>query len=385
LQPGAKVNRILIFAAYFLPSVGGYETNIYELSRRLIKRGYQIDIVTCNAENAPSSRKLPTYDKLDEISVYRLPSWNILSGNYPIPKPSFTTFRVLFRLLRNDYGLINTQGRIFLTSLLGLIFARLKRVPLVHTERGTKPAASRGFVELVRMISDYTLGRLMVGLAWKTIGMSRDTCDFLKKMGAREAILIHNGIDTRIFEKKGTKHPNTIVTITFVGRLVYGKGVQDLILAFPEITKESKVKLLIVGDGSYRPELEGLVQRVDKENIQFLGQKNQREIAEILTTTNIFVNPSYSEGLPTSVLEAGAAGLPIVATDVGGTREIIEDGKSGFLIPPGDSQALTEKVCQLIKNKQLREDFGRNIRQFVKENFDWDEIADKWVREVGIS
>jgi len=71
-----------------------------------------------------------------------------------------------------------------------------------------------------------------------------------------------------------------------------------------------------------------------------------------------------------------------VATDVGGTREIIADGKSGFLIPPGDSQALREKLCQLIKHERLREDFGRNIQQFVKKNFDWDEIADKWIKEV---
>jgi len=374
--------RILIFAAYFLPSIGGYETNIYELSRRLISRGYQIDVITCNAENAPNSRKLPTYAELDGISIYRLPSWNILRGNYPIPKPTFTTFKICFRLLRNDYDLINTHGRIFLTSLLGLVFARIKRIPLVHTERGTKPAASKGFVELIRIVNDYTVGRLIIGLAWKTIGVSQDTCDFLRKMGAKQAILIHNGIDTDTFQRKELSQSNATVTITFVGRLVHGKGVQDLILAFPEITKESDARLLIIGDGSYRPELERLARRVDKGNILFLGQKNQREIAEILSTTDVFVNPSYSEGLPTSVLEAGAAGLPIVATDVGGTREIIKDGKSGFLIPPGDSRALKEKVCQLIRNKQLREDFGRNIHQFVKQNFDWDNITEKWVNEV---
>ncbi len=383
LEPKAKVNRILIFAAYFLPSVGGYETNIYELSRRLIERGFQIDIITCNAENTPKSKKLPTYDELDGISICRLPSWNILWGNYPIPKPSFTTLRILFRLLRNDYDLVNTQGRIFLTSFVGLIFAKLKRIHLVHTERGTKPAASRGFVELVRKTNDHTLGRLVVSLAWKTVGVSTDTCDFLKKMGAKKVILIHNGIDAEVFERRQVRQSTSIVTITFVGRLVHGKGVQDLIIAFPEINKESKARLLIIGDGSYRPELERLAQSIDKEKILFLGQKTQREIADILNNSDIFVNPSYSEGLPTSVLEAGAAGLPIVATDVGGTREIIEDGKSGFLVSPADTRALTEKVCQLIKDEQLREDFGRNIKQFVKQTFDWDEITEKWIREVG--
>ena len=270
----------------------------------------------------------------------------------------------------------------FLTSLLGLVFAKIKRTRLVHTEHGTKPAASRGFVDLVRIINDYTVGRLIVRSAWKTRGVSRNTCDFLKKMGAKETVLIHNGINTDIFERKELSQPIATVTITFVGRLVYGKGVQDLIFSFPEITKEYKARLLIIGDGSYRPDLERLAQNVDEGNILFLGQKNQREIAEILSTTDIFVNPSYSEGLPTSVLEAGAAGLPIVATDVGGTREIIEDGKSGFLIPPADTRALKEKVCQLVQNRQLREDFGRNIHQFVKENFGWDNITEKWIEEI---
>jgi len=382
LASTAQAKRILIFAAYFLPSVGGYETNIYELSRRLIKRGYQIDVITSNTENTPNSPKLPTHDKLDGISVYRLPSWNILGGNYPIPKPNFTTFRILFRLLHNDYDLINTQGRIFLTSFLGLIFARIKRIRLVHTERGTKPAASRGFIELVRIVNDHTLGRLVIRSAWKTIGVSRNTCDFLKKIGAKETILIHNGINTDIFERKELSQPNATVTITFVGRLVYGKGVQDLIFSFPEITRESKARLLIIGDGSYRPEFERLAQKTDKGNILFLGQKTRKEIVDILHSSDIFVNPSYSEGLPTSVLEAGAAGLPIVATDVGGTSEIIEDGKSGFLIPPADTRALKGKVCQLVKDRQLREDFGRNIHQFVKKTFDWDEIAEKWIKEV---
>jgi len=91
------LKRTLIFAAYFLPSVGGYETNIYELARRLVKKGYQIDVITCNVENTPRSRGLPTYDEIDGIRVYRLPSWNIIGGNYPIPKPGFTTFSHYFQ------------------------------------------------------------------------------------------------------------------------------------------------------------------------------------------------------------------------------------------------------------------------------------------------
>jgi len=160
--------------------------------------------------------------------------------------------------------------------------------------------------------------------------------------------------------------------------------VQDLISAFTKI-KEAipNVKLLIVGDGSYKHDLETLTLGSNyNKDIKFLGQKKQDQVIEILSVTDVFVNPSYSEGLPTSVLEAGATGLAIVATDVGGTNEIIEDGNTGFLVPPHDAEASKEKICQLIKNKQLREDFGRNIHKFVKGNFDWDKVTDRWIREI---
>lgn len=382
LQPNTNLTKMLIFAAYFPPSIGGYEAHVLELSKRLVKRGHQVDVVTCTSQNATTRAQTLVCEKRDGVSIYRLPSWNILGGDYPVPKPSFTTFKILFRLLGNDYDLINTQGRLFVTSLIGLMFARKKRVPLLHTEHATKPGSRTKLRELVRIIVDYTLGRLIIKSAWKTIGVSGDVCDFLKAMGAKKAILIHNGVDTSVFKEKEGKKPNDMITVTFVGRLVYSKGVQDLILVFSEISKEYDAKLLIVGDGPYKPDLQRMAQAVGKENIRFLGRKNQSEIVAILASSDIFVNPSYSEGLPVSVLEAGAVGLPIIATDVGGTSEIIEDGKTGFLIQPKDNKALREKICLLIENEQLREDFAKNVRQVIDKNFSWDIIVDRWIAEV---
>jgi glycosyltransferase involved in cell wall biosynthesis len=374
--------KILIFAAYFPPRTGGYEAHVFELSKRLVKRGHRADVVTCTGRSAtnPGSAQIP--EESDGVSVYRLPSWNILGGDYPLPKPGLTTFRILFTLLGKDYDLVNTQGRLFATSVIGLVFAKMKRARLLHTEHAVKPGSRTKLRELVRIIVDYTLGRLIIGSAWKTIGVSGDVCNFLRAMGAKKAVLIHNGVDTSVFREKVREKLDDTVTVTFVGRLVRSKGVQDLTPVFSELGKRYEARLLIVGDGPYKPELERLAHGVDGENILFLGHKDQREVAAILRSSDIFVNPSYSEGLPTSVLEAGAAGLAIVATDVGGTREIVEDGKSGFLVSPGDTRALKERVCQLVKDRQLREDFGRRIRQFVNENFDWDNIVDKWIAEV---
>jgi len=94
------------------------------------------------------------------------------------------------------------------------------------------------------------------------------------------------------------------------------------------------------------------------------------------------VNPSYSEGLPTSVLEACAAGCAVVATDVGGTNEIVLDGSTGFLVKPGDRQALTDRVNLLLENKSMRDTLGKNAKAYVMDNFSWDQIMEQWMAEI---
>jgi glycosyltransferase involved in cell wall biosynthesis len=378
-----KMKRILIFAAYFHPHVGGYEKIVYELSRRLVQKGYEIDILTCNTERALA------YEELDDIHIYRLPCWNALNSVYPIPKPCPTSFRILRRLLRKNYDVINTQTRFFITSFLGLIFAKLKRIPLVHTEHGARHSiVSNKVVDLIGRTYDHTIGSLIVKSARINIGVSEAACEFLKHLGATTIQLIHDGIDTTIFKKKeDTNYRQTLdisdaaVVITFVGRLIYAKGVQDLISAFSKIKDTTpEVKLLIVGDGPYRAELEKLAQQTNYvSSILFLGQRNQDEVIDVLSATDIFVNPSYSEGLGISVMEAASIGLPIIATDGGGTGEIIADYKTGILIKATNTSQLEQKLRELLTNTQLRKELGANARISVEQKFDWDKITQDWI------
>ena len=137
----------MVFAAYFYPHVGGYEKKILELLRRLVGCGYEIDVVTCNTERTLAE------ESMDGIHVYRLPAWNSVGGVYPVPKPALTTFKILWKLSRKRFDLINTQTRFIVTSLIGLIFAMIKMVPLVHTEHGTRHSVTSGkLVETVGKI-----------------------------------------------------------------------------------------------------------------------------------------------------------------------------------------------------------------------------------------
>ena len=377
------MKRILIFAAYFYPHVGGYEKIVYELSRRLVQRGYEIDILTCNTERALS------YEELDGIHIYRLPSWNALNSLYPIPKPCPTSFKILRGLLRKNYDVINTQTRFFITSFLGLIFAKLKRTPLVHTEHGARHSiVPNKVIDLISRAYDHSIGALIVKSARRNIGVSEAACEFLKHLGAANAQVIYNGIDTSIFKREDTNYrqklgiSNDAVIITFVGRLIYAKGMQDLISAFPRIKDTApNAKLLIVGDGPYRAELEKLAHQTGcASSILFLGQRNQDEVIDVLSATDIFVNPSYSEGLGISVMEAASIGLPIIATDVGGTREIITTDKTGILVKARDVGQLAEELCRLHANSELRGKLGENARIFAERKFNWDKITGEYIK-----
>lgn len=376
------MKRILIFAAYFHPHVGGYEKVVYELSRRLVQRGYGIDILTCNTERALA------YEEVDGIHIYRLPCWNALNSVYPIPKPCPASFRILRRLLHENYDVINTQTRFFITSFLGLIFAKLKRTPLVHTEHGTRHSiVPSKVIDLISRAYDHSIGALIVKSAKRNTGVSEAACEFLKHLGAANAQVIYNGIDTSIFKREDTNYrqklgiSNDAIVITFLGRLIYAKGVHDLISAFAKIKDTAlDTKLLIVGDGSYRATLENLAyQSTWSRDILFLGQKNQAELIDILSATDVFVNPSYSEGLPTSVMEAASIGLPVIATDVGGTREIIADYKTGILIKVAKTSQLEQKLRELLANTELRKELGANARIFVEQKFSWDKIIQDWI------
>lgn len=380
----ATAKRVLVFAAYFYPHIGGYEKNVYELSRRLVQSGYKIDIVTCNTGGAK------THEEKDGILIHRLPSWNMLGGTYPIPKPSLMTYKIMRELLKQDFDLVNTQTRFFATSLLGLCYSSIKRRPLVHTERGTRHSALRNrFVESLGKMYDHTVGAWVVKSADKCVGVSESACDFLKHLGAKHAILIPNGIDTEVYKRVPTDLRKVLgienaPVLVFVGRLIYSKGIQDLIDALPEIKKDvPNVKILIAGDGPYKLQLQKVVEaRGYSEDIMFLGLKNQPQVIEILSVADVFVNPSCSEGLPTSVMEAAALGVPIVATNVGGTQEIIEHGKSGLLVPPGQPKAIAEAVSLLLGKRQVAQsDLGKRLgeeaRNKVARDYSWGAILAK--------
>jgi glycosyltransferase involved in cell wall biosynthesis len=370
--------RILILAGVYLPVVGGYIKIIHELAQNLTDSGYTIDILTCNSGNAAPC------ETLDNINIYRLSSWELVQGNFLVPKISYRNIVALLNLAKNDYHCIITNTRFYLICFIGWILSRWHAIPLIHLEHGSRHTVSdNSWVSLIANLYDHSAGSLLVRNAAINFGVSAAATEFLRHLGAKKAKIMHNGINFSSFQDAkpdaDIKRPGSIV-ITYIGRLIYAKGIQDLLSVFPEI--KGDVQLLIVGDGPYRSELEALAHHGHISNVTFYGEQHPENIPGILKSTDIFVNPSYSEGLPMSVLEACAAGCAVIATDVGGTEEIILDGLTGFLIKPGDRQDLTEKIGLLLRDKAIREAIGKNAQAYVMENFSWDQIMGRWITEM---
>jgi len=344
--------RIVIFSSYFLPHKGGVENYVYQTAKRLAKRN-KVLVVTSRLKGAKKE------EVIEGIHILRLPAVEPLPGRLAVPLMA----RGIEKLGKID--VIITHTRFYPLSLAGGVFARLKRIPWLHVEHGTMHVAyTNPLVNIGARFVDATAGGWILRNA-SVAAVSQASCRFAKKLGAKSCQVVYNGVDTKFFNGKRKKHPS--IRIAFVGRLIQEKGVQDLLKA----VKGLKAELIIVGKGPYEKELKKL-------GGKFVGETDSKGVRDILSQSDILVNPSYGEGLPTAVLEAGAMGLAVVATDVGGTNEIIQDGKNGYLVHPGNVSELKKKLQILVKNVKLREKFGKALQKTVREKFDWDEIVKKF-------
>lgn len=360
--------KLLVFAAYYKPHVGGYEKDIAEWRERLQGKGYEIDIVTCNSNNLCSIE----CDMATRSVIYRLPYFDLINKSYPMVKICGETIRLLKYIWRKHYDCVITQTRFFSTSLIGYLFAQIKSVPLIHVERGAyHNVIPNVVIYKLAELYDHIIATMIVKKAVVNVGVSDAACKFIEHIGGKNTKTIYNGI---VIPKtaKQERH-NGFKNITFVGRLIYGKGVQDLITAFNNLRKNYKVMLNIAGSGNYKNELIKMA-RYDP-CIKFLGECNRQQVDELLANTDIFVNPSYSEALPSTVLEAGVMKVPIVATDVGGTNEVIN---KMWLVQPHRHDQIEQAIEMLLDHKKVAEMNAQIVYDTVRRKFDWDDITNQW-------
>jgi len=376
------IRKILVFCPYYPPHIGGLETHADEFNKYLSQRGVDIIVFTPRLpQNAPERET-----RHGKVKVVRFPAFEIVH-NYPLPKLWTKKYRQLKKeIQKENFDIVISRTRFFFTSLMALFFAKSRKTKWIHIEHGSDFVKSGGKISVsVARIFDYTFGKLILKKADKVIANSKASAAFCKKLAkSTNCEVIYRGVEMEKIlsapadiEMKN-KHAGKVI-ITFLGRLYDGKGVADLISALAGIKKENYI-CFIIGDGPERKKLEKLAEESGlKEKIVFFGYKNFDEYLKILKITDIFVNPSYTEGLPTTVAEAALCRNAIVATNVGGTPEIITDKKSGFLIELKDIKSLEEKLDLLIGDEDLRKKLGSNAFEEVRSKFDWEKSINKYL------
>ncbi|WP_457570838.1 glycosyltransferase, partial [Desulfovulcanus sp.] len=165
--------------------------------------------------------------------------------------------------------------------------------------------------------------------------------------------------------------------IGYIGRLIHGKGL-DILLHAASKLESVAWQLVIIGEGEQKPELKNLAQSLKiKERVHFFGFRQDR--LSFLKGFDLFVLPSRSEGTPRCLMEAMAARIPSIVSDIPGCRILIEHGKTGMLFPVDDAGLLAERIEEMAANKTLRISLSRAARAFVEQNFSAERMADSYL------
>lgn len=356
---------------------GGAQKIILSLAGGLDKDKYQLTVISgqvpdsekdCVAQLAEANVKLvivpqlirnisPLNDLFALCNIFRL----IKNGGFDIVHTHTSKAGALGRLAAFFAG-----TPVIIHSPHGNIFEPQGKIPGVSD----KPLARVVFLFIERLLAKFTD---------KIITLSEDEkskYEELKIDKGNKFLAIYEGIDCEGFTSRGTHihkqdfgFKDSDFIVSTIGRLDSEKGHIYLIEAAASVLKENaQVKFLIIGEGASRKELEDYAVRLGiSDSVRFLGLR--KDIPDLLSITDVFVLPSLYEGLGIVVLEAMAMSLPVIATKVGGVPEVIINGETGILVPPGNSRAIAEGIISILNNKEKARTMGHNACLYVKSHF----------------
>ncbi len=374
-------NRLCIVTHTFLPHVGGIEKVVYEQSKRLIHKNFEPKVVTSRIQTAQNYT-------VEGIKVECYNSMNLgFRLGIPYVFPSLASLGVFTKSVKAA-KIVHAHGHPYLSSLLAGKLAKQYGKPFVLTQHNTYIEYNNIFDQVER-VNDLTVGKQTLHDADKVIAISNATKNYVLSLGAKpgKVTVIHNGVDLKRFHpmpnvKTQMRHklgiPQDAKVVLTVRRLVYKNGIDTLIEAANQAIKRNpKIVFLIVGKG---PDMGSVQQQIKQlgieNNFKLTGFVPDQDLHLYYNTADQFVLPSKSgEGLPLVAQEAMACGLPVVATNVGGIREIMVD-KFGKLVPANNPDALADSILEFAEM-----DFTQNgeLRAVIEEKYGWDSNVERLV------
>lgn len=370
--------KVLMLSDYFPPHVGGgVEKVVYEISRRLTVKGVEVVVLTLNTDGAVD------FEIMDGIRVYRCMAANLTGAiGAQLSVSPLAPLKIL-NVCRNERpDIVHANNRFFTTTMFAVALKRLIRKPLVTTlHLGPMAFESRLLSVAVRSYEG-TIGKSIVRFSDKVIAVSEAVKAQAVRLGARpcDVAVVPNGVDLREFKPDEVRGSDGAKRICCVGRLIPNKGVQYLVEASPSVlSSHPDAEFIIVGDGPMRNRLVGMAEGLGvKHAFRFMGAVPS--VSDVLRGCRIFVRPSLTEGMPLTVLEAMACGLPVIASRISGTPEVVLDGETGILVEAGSVKQIADAIKQLLSDGDGATRMGVNGLRLVRERYDWDRAADLVIR-----
>jgi len=363
---------------FYFPTYGGVERVMQELAEYQVKQGHEVHVFCCNSDKYKKIEK--NEEIINGVIVHRYPYWFRLSLS------TFIWPSLLWKLRKYKFDVLHSHVSGHLYILIAGIVAKLKKSKHIHTTHcpwtdAFRPKILKPFVFLNNLI----FNKLSFKLIDKIIAITPWELPILEKWAGKEKIIvIPNGMNTILFKKISPNnfkknHNINGKIVLFLGRLNPTKGPEVLAKAGKEILKQRKdLNFIFIGpDEGKAEEVKEIIK--DEKNMQYLGPLNGKEkIAEAYQAADVFVMPSYREGMPLTLIESFASGLPVVASPVNGIPYEMEENVNGFFVNYGDIQNLKEKILKVIDNPRLAKKFSKNNKEKSK-NYTWDLINERYL------
>lgn len=363
------------FSAQYTPHVGGVELYSERLAQELVTQGNTVSVVTSSLEGAPEVEL-----RDDGITVFRLPSHNLLNGRLPISKNNARKKELLDHLscLKVDRVLVNT--RFYAHSLVGLEFAQYHSLPVIVLDHGSAfLTMGNSIVDTVIQWHERQMTEKVKSYNPLFAGVSQKSVKWLETFGIETRVVLPNAIDAVEYRASASNRDFRSefglciddFVVVFIGRLAPEKGPDKLIDA-TRLLLDDGIHAILAGSGFLEAKLKAMAPR----NVHFTGKLSQDDVSALLRCANLFCLPSRSEGFCTSLLEASAWGVPAVITDVGGARELIPDSSYGLILESADPKYIADALRKMRRiDHQQREAMGERLKERVEKHYSWGNTA----------
>lgn len=379
------MKKYCIFAAQFLPHMGGIENYTYNISKELIKRGNQVTVITNNTTNSV------TREKMEGIEILRFPCFNLINGRFPIPKLNHEFWKIHYFLKKQKYDLVVINARFYIHSIYAAIYAKKKKTHSICIEHGTSHLSVHNrFLDAIGGVYEHMHTEVLKRICQDYYGVSGACCEWSGHFGIVSKGILYNAVDLerieRIKREKTTNFrkryniPDDKKVITFTGRLLKEKGIYELISAVEKYNAENieKTYLFIAGEGEERE----YVESHKSDYIIPTGRLSFEEIIALLVQTDVFCLPSVSEGLATSALEAAACKCFVITTERGGTKELIKNEEYGIVMEDNSVKNIYHALKKALQDDAKRKKAQELSYERLKKEFTWERTTDNLERIV---